>query len=127
MGRARLLAATAALVAQLASGALAEATPGRGSHDERVRVATYVDGEVYRLNTNLTHVTSVEFGPGVHQRGRVYQGHYCPAGWLASVLLRIVHISSASSATSPSTRPRPRPLRSSTPSMKGTTPTAKRH
>ena len=64
MGRWHHRIGAAALLAVLASTALAEATPGRGRHDERVRVATYVDGEVYRLNTSLTHVTSVEFAPG---------------------------------------------------------------
>lgn len=44
--------------------AMAEVTPARGPHDQRVRVATYVDGQVYRINVSLTHVTSVEFGPG---------------------------------------------------------------
>lgn len=44
--------------------AVAEVTPARGPHDQRVRVATYVDGQVYRVNVSLTHVTSVEFGPG---------------------------------------------------------------
>ena len=48
----------------LPSLALAEVTPGRGSHDERVRVASYVDGQVYRINTTLLNVTTVEFAPG---------------------------------------------------------------
>ena len=64
MGSLRLFGSAAGLTALLASGAVAETTPERGRHDERVRVAAYVDGEVYRLNTSLTHVTSVEFGPG---------------------------------------------------------------
>lgn len=46
-----------------ASG-LAESTPGRGAHDARVRIAQYEDGQVYRIMTGLTHVTSVEFGEG---------------------------------------------------------------
>lgn len=42
----------------------AEVTPPRGPHDAHVRVATYVDGQVYRILTSLTHVTAVEFGEG---------------------------------------------------------------
>lgn len=64
MGRLRRLGPTAALAAMLASGALAEAMPSQGSHDERVRVAAYVDGEVYRIATTLLNVTTVEFAPG---------------------------------------------------------------
>ncbi len=47
-----------------ASTALAEATPRRGPNDSRVRIATYQDGQVFRLNVSLTHVTTVEFGDG---------------------------------------------------------------
>jgi type IV secretion system protein VirB9 len=47
-----------------ASTALAEATPRRGPNDSRVRIATYQDGQVFRLNVSLTHVTTVEFGEG---------------------------------------------------------------
>jgi type IV secretion system protein VirB9 len=47
-----------------ASASLAEVQPRRGAHDARVRVATFVDGEVYQVRTSLTHVTSIEFGPG---------------------------------------------------------------
>ncbi|MBP1806987.1 TrbG/VirB9 family P-type conjugative transfer protein [Rubellimicrobium aerolatum] len=64
MSRWSHLGSIALFSAALASAAWAEATPQRGNRDERVRVASYVDGEVYRLNTNLTHVTSVEFAPG---------------------------------------------------------------
>lgn len=46
------------------SSALAEATPAPGQHDARVRYAQYVDGQVYRIQTKLGRVTSVEFGPG---------------------------------------------------------------
>ena len=45
-----------------ASTALAEATPRRGPNDARVRIATYQEGQVFRLNVSLTHVTTVEFG-----------------------------------------------------------------
>jgi type IV secretion system protein VirB9 len=44
--------------------ASAEYVPRAGANDQRVRVATYRDGEVYRLRVGLTHVTSVEFGAG---------------------------------------------------------------
>lgn len=44
--------------------AFAESNPRAGSHDSRVRIATYADGQVYRLRVSLTHVTSVEFGEG---------------------------------------------------------------
>ncbi|MEP5065768.1 TrbG/VirB9 family P-type conjugative transfer protein, partial [Roseibium sp.] len=47
-----------------ASTAFAENTPRRGPNDSRVRIATYVDQQVYRLNVSLTHVTTVEFGEG---------------------------------------------------------------
>ncbi len=42
----------------------AEAIPRGGPNDNRVRLATYQDGQVYRLNVSLTHVTTVEFGEG---------------------------------------------------------------
>jgi type IV secretion system protein VirB9 len=44
--------------------ALAETQPRQGQHDTRVRQATYQDGQVYRIRTSLTHVTSIEFGRG---------------------------------------------------------------
>ncbi|MEM8575592.1 MAG: TrbG/VirB9 family P-type conjugative transfer protein [Pseudomonadota bacterium] len=47
-----------------ASNVLAEATPRRGAHDPRVRIATYQEGQVFRLNVSLTHVTNIEFGEG---------------------------------------------------------------
>ena len=47
-----------------ANFAFAETTPGRGAHDARVRVAQYQDGQVYRIVTGMTHVTSVEFAEG---------------------------------------------------------------
>jgi type IV secretion system protein VirB9 len=58
------IALIAALTTLIASTALAEVQPRRGVHDARVRVATFVDGEVYQVRTSLTHVTSIEFGPG---------------------------------------------------------------
>jgi type IV secretion system protein VirB9 len=47
-----------------APAALAEATPRPGAHDNRVRIATWIEGQVYRVVTNLTRVTTVEFGEG---------------------------------------------------------------
>ncbi|WP_179381338.1 TrbG/VirB9 family P-type conjugative transfer protein [Jannaschia marina] len=51
-------------LALAAAPALAETTPNRGPNDSRVRVATYQEGQVYRLHVSLTHVTSIEFGQG---------------------------------------------------------------
>jgi len=47
-----------------ASTALAEVTPRTGPHDNRVRIATWTEGQVYRIVTTLTRVTTVEFGEG---------------------------------------------------------------
>lgn len=44
--------------------AIAETQPHQGQFDARVRMATYQDGQVYRIRTSLTHVTSIEFGRG---------------------------------------------------------------
>ena len=44
--------------------AFAEAIPRGGPNDNRVRLATYQEGQVYRLNVSLTHVTTIEFGEG---------------------------------------------------------------
>ena len=52
------------MVSVTANVAFAEAIPRSGSNDSRVRVATYQDGQVYRLKVSLTHVTTVEFGQG---------------------------------------------------------------
>ena len=53
------------LTLALAAGpALAEYTPRAGANDSRVRVAQYQDGQVYRLNVSLPHVTTIEFGQG---------------------------------------------------------------
>lgn len=48
----------------IAAPALAEYIPRSGGNDNRVRFATYQDGQVYRLSVSLTHVTTVEFGQG---------------------------------------------------------------
>ncbi len=47
-----------------ASAAFAEVTPRPGPHDNRVRIATWTEGQVYRVVTTLTRVTTVEFGEG---------------------------------------------------------------
>lgn len=44
--------------------ARAEAIPRGGANDHRVRIATYQEGQVYRLSVSLTHVTTIEFGEG---------------------------------------------------------------
>ena len=44
----------------MASTALAEVTPRTGPHDNRVRIATWTEGQVYRIVTTLTRVTTVE-------------------------------------------------------------------
>ena len=44
--------------------AAAEAVPRGGPNDSRVRIATYQEGQVYRLSVSLTHVTTIEFGEG---------------------------------------------------------------
>ena len=54
----------AGALALAAPAALAETTPRPGSHDNRVRVATWTEGQVYRIVTTLTRVTTVEFGEG---------------------------------------------------------------
>ena len=53
------------LVLLLSAGlAAAEAVPRGGRNDARVRIATYQEGQGYRLSVSLTHVTSIEFGEG---------------------------------------------------------------
>lgn len=59
--RAVLLACALALTAP---AAMAETTPRPGNLDNRVRLATWTDGQVYRIVTTLTRVTTVEFGEG---------------------------------------------------------------
>jgi type IV secretion system protein VirB9 len=55
---------TLAVFVQLAGPAFAEIQPRQGTYDARVRQAIYQDGQVYSIRTSLTHVTSIEFGPG---------------------------------------------------------------
>lgn len=54
----------ASIMALAGSAAPAETTPRPGSHDNRVRVATWTEGQVYHVITTLTRVTTVEFGEG---------------------------------------------------------------
>lgn len=56
--------ATLICLTLLTAPALAEAIPRSGPNDKRVRIATYQDNQVFRLNVSLTHVTTVEFGEG---------------------------------------------------------------
>jgi type IV secretion system protein VirB9 len=44
--------------------AWAEATPKAGKHDPRVRHVTYVEGQVYRINTRLRTATLIELEKG---------------------------------------------------------------
>lgn len=53
-----------AVIACLGTAALAEATPPRGAHDNRVRVTRHVDGQVYAINVTLTRATTIEFEEG---------------------------------------------------------------
>lgn len=59
-----LPALVSVMVSVAATVAFAEVIPRSGPNDNRVRVATYQDGQVYRLKVSLTHVTTVEFGQG---------------------------------------------------------------
>ena len=52
------------VIALLPGLASAEAIPRGGPNDNRVRLATYQESQVYRLNVSLTHVTTIEFGEG---------------------------------------------------------------
>lgn len=52
------------IVGLTAAPSFAEYTPRAGANDSRVRVAQYQNGQVYRLNVSLTHVTTIEFGKG---------------------------------------------------------------
>ena len=54
----------AGALALSAPAALAETTPRAGPHDNRVRIASWTEGQVYRIVTTLTRVTTVEFGEG---------------------------------------------------------------
>lgn len=63
-GHAKAFFATFLMVSLFASYASAEAIPRGGPNDHRVRVASYQEGQVYRLNVSLTHVTTIEFGTG---------------------------------------------------------------
>nr|WP_259994578.1 TrbG/VirB9 family P-type conjugative transfer protein [Sulfitobacter sp. S190] len=58
------MSAAIVCLAIIPSLALAEYIPRGGPNDSRVRIATYQEGQVYRLNVSLTHVTTIEFGEG---------------------------------------------------------------
>src|SRR5450830_1197217 len=86
--------------------------------DRRVAVDDHVransgagtDAHVRTDDGVRTHLDrAVELGLRIDDCRRVDRRHHCPAGWLAdwlaSCALRMVHISSASSATLPSTEP----------------------
>lgn len=62
----RLLASLlpAVVLIAIALPAFSETTPRPGPEDARVRIATWTEGQVYRVVTNLTRVTSIEFGAG---------------------------------------------------------------
>jgi type IV secretion system protein VirB9 len=60
----RFLISLTFILSIICQSALAETQPRQGHHDARVREATYQDGQVYRIRTSLTHVTSIEFGRG---------------------------------------------------------------
>jgi len=59
-----LLPILSLVLALSASQAAAEAIPRSGPHDQRVRIATFSEGQVYRLRVSMTHVTTIEFGQG---------------------------------------------------------------
>ncbi len=48
----------------LASPALPESVPRRGPLDNRVRTATYVENQVFVIETDLRHSTTLHFGQG---------------------------------------------------------------
>jgi type IV secretion system protein VirB9 len=52
------------LVACIGTSVIAEAVPGRGKHDARVRVTRHVDGQVFVVKTSLTRATTIEFEEG---------------------------------------------------------------
>ncbi|WP_273794989.1 TrbG/VirB9 family P-type conjugative transfer protein [Brucella intermedia] len=56
-----VIAGLMCLVPTLAS---AEAVPPSNNLDKRVRDATYVDGQVYRINASILRATTIEFPPG---------------------------------------------------------------
>ena len=47
-----------------ASSALSETVPRSGSLDNRVRTATYVENQVFVIETDLRHSTTIHFGQG---------------------------------------------------------------
>ena len=59
-----LLACASIALTALPQAVLAEATPGAGNHDSRVRYITHSPGQVYTINTRLRSVTLIELDPG---------------------------------------------------------------
>ena len=60
----KLTLISAALAACLASAAYPAATPSGGPLDIRIRTATYNENQVYTIETDLRHATTIHFGPG---------------------------------------------------------------
>jgi len=52
------------LALALPVAALAEATPQGGPLDIRIRTAVYNENQVYRIETDLRHSTTIHFGAG---------------------------------------------------------------
>ena len=58
------LLTTFLLALALPVAALSEATPQGGPLDIRIRTAAYNENQVYRIETDLRHSTTIHFGPG---------------------------------------------------------------
>lgn len=58
------VASLAFSLALTASPVFSEAVPKSGPKDNRVRIATYQESQVYRIRVSLTRVTTIEFGEG---------------------------------------------------------------
>lgn len=58
------LLTTFLLALALPVAALAEATPQGGPLDIRIRTAVYNENQVYRIETDLKHSTTLHFGAG---------------------------------------------------------------
>ena len=52
------------LITLLSGEALAEATPQGGPKDIRIRYAVYDEQQVFRIETDLRHSTTIQFGQG---------------------------------------------------------------
>lgn len=60
----RVLIASALALATMANSGFAEVLPKASRLDNRVRIAPYVDGQVYNILVAVTRATTVEFEPG---------------------------------------------------------------